>query len=247
MQALDETVAFDAVTGLIWSRSGFNVALETVPDVCPAIAAASQQPWRTPTVSELLTVLDYGRRGPVVDTAIFGELTVVATDTFDLEGGRFFADLLTGAIYTAPPPANTYVICVQGDWPRRDWRVVSESVALDRSLALMWTRRVQSSRTWLEALAHCEGLELAGYGDWRMPTLQELGSLLESINGVTSPSAEVFDWSREEHLWSATPDGVRSDGTAEGSLVRTLRGDGDPEVAAPLESALGWLCVRDVR
>lgn len=51
-------------------------------------------------------------------------------------------------------------------------------VFLDERSGLLWTTRDNGRDVdWRRALSYCEDLELAGYSDWRLPTLEELEGL----------------------------------------------------------------------
>jgi hypothetical protein len=61
----------------------------------------------------------------------------------------------------------------------------------DPATGLMWTRKDNGSDVdWNEASAYCSNLQLAGYKDWRLPTIEEL-------RGIYDPSVSVqtvFDY-----------------------------------------------------
>ena len=52
-------------------------------------------------------------------------------------------------------------------------------LVMDNLTGLMWTRDANmfGQRTWQQALDDCNGLEFAGYDDWRLPNRRELLSL----------------------------------------------------------------------
>lgn len=63
----------------------------------------------------------------------------------------------------------------------------------DNRTTLMWVKDGNSpgcnngvSLTWEQALSFCEGLSYAGYSDWRLPNVRELGSIIN--DGVTNPT-----------------------------------------------------------
>jgi hypothetical protein len=76
----------------------------------------------------------------------------------------------------------------------------------DNATGLMWQKTGSSrTRTWARAQEYVKGLnkyEFAGYSDWRLPTIEELASLVEreKFNGVHIDP--VFD-SKQKTCWSA--------------------------------------------
>jgi len=81
--------------------------------------------------------------------------------------------------------------------------------------------------SWDEARQYCENLEFAGYGNWRLPTLEELFSLhwtegpASTVTGVyppivpTSQTWNMFHWTSTESaydsakVWTWRPQGAR--------------------------------------
>lgn len=60
---------------------------------------------------------------------------------------------------------------------RRDQRR-SGDVTRDATTGLLWTKRDNGRPlVWEEAVAYCEGLDLAGFTDWRLPTLDEFAGI----------------------------------------------------------------------
>lgn len=76
----------------------------------------------------------------------------------------------------------------------------------DNATGLMWQKTGSSrTRTWARAQKYVKELnkyEFAGYSDWRLPTIEELASLVEreKVNGVHIDP--VFD-SKQKTCWSA--------------------------------------------
>jgi len=102
----------------------------------------------------------------------------------------------------------------------RDFEVVkpdpenrSTWYTIDHATGLMWQYAEDlEQRTWGEAMAYCETLELGGFRDWRLPGIKELQSLMNygraypaldsDYFGVESYSLEGRDhW----QFWSSTP------------------------------------------
>lgn len=49
----------------------------------------------------------------------------------------------------------------------------------DNNINLMWTKQYAIDKTWREARNYCTRLIYAGYGDWRLPTLDEMKTLID--------------------------------------------------------------------
>ena len=57
----------------------------------------------------------------------------------------------------------------------------SQKVVYDNNTGLMWQQTMPNETyTWEEALSYCNDLTYAGYGDWRLPTPQELLTIVDS-------------------------------------------------------------------
>jgi hypothetical protein len=57
--------------------------------------------------------------------------------------------------------------------------VADDEAVTDTATGLVWQKvHKTDAATWQEAVDHCLGLSLAGFGDWRLPTMQELFSLV---------------------------------------------------------------------
>ena len=131
--------------------------------------------------------------------------TTVNTDTlFDSNGtaintfGPYVSSVkVIGFNPIAKDPPSTYVKCVSGpeiggfDFVRDD----KNEVVLDRATRLMWQDNkdvVENNYRWGEALKYCQELQLAGYKDWRLPTVSELMTLNDFTNRGTYTVSNKF-------------------------------------------------------
>lgn len=80
----------------------------------------------------------------------------------------------------------------------------------DISTGLMWQQvPARGPMTWTDAMDYCRHLTLADHMDWRLPTLDELKSLIDSdryfpaIDGNYFPETEAYVyWSASTLPWS---------------------------------------------
>lgn len=130
------------------------------------------------------------------------------------------ADGVTAPYYATPSwdqhlPASTRFV-VLSNWVDKNFPSGGAAV-LDRETGLVWERSPSTSTfTWEEAQFHCNGLDLpptrtgAHAGNrlgWRLPTLQELASLVDltvPFPGPTLPAGHPFTNVQPSVYWSAT-------------------------------------------
>jgi hypothetical protein len=167
---------------------------------------------------------------PVVDTRDAGAPDASEDSPDDRADGMSYgdgygADTCVSSTVTYPPAPG----CPAGDHTWTCWKptsatsVIPESqysilplcgdvVVIDRSTHLMWAQDEETTpTTWAEAAAACNGSRRAGFSDWRLPSSNELMSLVDYASdmqildpnvfkGATFPDATMRPW-----LWSSTP------------------------------------------
>jgi len=80
-----------------------------------------------------------------------------------------------------------------------------DGTVTDTSTGLMWQQQAGSStQTWEQALAYCEGLNLGGYTDWRLPTVKELQSLVDYSRYYPAINTTYFPNAAASWYWSST-------------------------------------------
>ncbi len=86
------------------------------------------------------------------------------------------------------------------------YRDDAKEVVIDKERNLMWQDDSTASSTdknFADAIAHCENLDLAGYTDWYLPSVNELKSIVKAENYPRS-IAKAFQNVYADYYWSST-------------------------------------------
>jgi hypothetical protein len=115
-----------------------------------------------------------------------------------IAGGLTLAAVANGPYYALPAWAQKLACATTSNCPRfivlADWN--SEAV-LDRETGLVWEKSVGSAESdrqfWVQALSHCNNITVGNRKGWRLPTAQELASLLDPTRANPSlPAGHPF-------------------------------------------------------
>ncbi len=132
-------------------------------------------------------------------------------------------------------PTRMYFRLVRGNVNYGDNSFVSndDGTVTDRASGLMWAKDdSKAGMDWRSALAYCEAMQLAGFGDWRLPDAKELQTIVDysrspastgsaalsdvfAISTIADPAGEV----NYPHTWTST---THLDGHAPGSGAVTI-------------------------
>ena len=188
--------------------------------------------WRLPTLHELSTILDFGRWGPAIDP-VFSSVSAYYWSSLSdpvSAGNGWYLDFNSGTSWFCNPAfAVGYVRAVRGGPYVLSYDFVDngDGTLSDTDTGLMWPlcnygqtwdgtqcTGSRGSRTWDQALAYVQEINAAqyfGYDDWRLPTVNELLSLIDySLYGpaTTFPNRGYADMSS---YWSSVTTSWLSD------------------------------------
>jgi hypothetical protein len=117
----------------------------------------------------------------------------------------FGVNFIDGRIKGYPkydPPLNTasegtaYFRFVRGnsDYGVNNFVDNGDGTISDLATGLMWQQADDgTARDWEDALAYAEGLELAGYDDWRLPNVKELQSIVDYTRSPDTSNSAAID------------------------------------------------------
>ncbi len=169
--------------------------------------------WRLPDDFEWLSLLAHGRTFPAsaFPAPLAGSYWTAATlaanasEAWALEADR-------GALVRRPKGEPLAVHCVRVEtdlaYPRARYfealPAAGGRVVFDTRTGLLWQGAFHTNRTWSEALSGCEGLSYGGRTDWRLPTILELRSIVDTTRGGPAFDSGVFSIQAGSVLLSAT-------------------------------------------
>ena len=109
-----------------------------------------------------------------------------------------------GALESVEKATENYVICVRVyDYdPLENRFTTADETVTDNASGLIWQKQYASSKSWGEALSHCEDASTDGHFDWRLPNRNELASIIDftKSSGAASSLSSVPDQS----FWTST-------------------------------------------
>jgi hypothetical protein len=84
--------------------------------------------------------------------------------------------------------------------------VLDGEAVLDRETGLVWEKSLDTTtRNWNDAVSYCYKKEVGGRKGWRMPTIEELASLVDTTQSFpTLPSGHPFVNMQAYTCWSST-------------------------------------------
>ncbi|HOW43434.1 MAG TPA: DUF1566 domain-containing protein [Candidatus Omnitrophota bacterium] len=146
--------------------------------------------WRLPSREELRMIVDYNGQIPACDPKFFLDCLPAFYWSKDSDVKE---PIFGWGVYFAYGCAICYlktsyypVRAVRGGYSRRfgiinayDFKDNGDGTVTDLNSNLMWKKDEGPELNWEEAMKFCQDMELAGYKDWRLPTIREIGSLMD--------------------------------------------------------------------
>jgi hypothetical protein len=197
-------IVTDNTTGLMWQD---DAAAEADPaewaaaiDRCEALSLGGHDDWRVPTEKELLSLRDLGHFYASIDPEfhhVVPESYWSSTSVVTFPDSAWYADFENGLNGGIQKDDTHYVRCVRGE-PLSESGLSRDGVkevVTDSATGLMWQDDAAAAADpaeWEAVIDRCEALSLGGYSDWRLPSQNELVSLVDygSIDLSVDPEFE---------------------------------------------------------
>jgi hypothetical protein len=146
--------------------------------------------WRLPSREELRMMVDYNGQIPATDLKFFPDCLPAFYWSKD---PNLKEPIFAWGMYFAYGCAICYlktfyypVRAVRSGYSRGFGDIMGYSFAdnndgtvTDSNTGLMWMKDEGPELNWEGAMKHCQELHLAGHNDWRLPTIREIGSLMD--------------------------------------------------------------------
>lgn len=199
---------------LTW-QSGYSATTLTWQQAvtyCDSLSVDGATDWRLPTRLELTSLIDYSRAKPAsslnlpYDKPFWSSTEQAANETTK----AWLVYFQYGTMHHADKNVIGYAKCARGETIKAvDYEDNGDGTVTDNINQLMWLQEVSPLKiTYLEAAQYCFFNRTGGYGDWRIPTIQEL---VTTIDDAKWPDPSLYPLYGVYGIqWSSTLQVVRT-------------------------------------
>ena len=217
----DGTVT-DNNTGLMWVKDPRAAGVGDVYtwsqglSTCDHLEYAGHSDWRLPTACELETLRDAGRFRPAIGSVFVCEATEYWSSTVGLRTPEtaWSVHFGYGGVNASGQTWRWHIRPVRISASPEGDRFIDhhDGTVTDNHTRLMWVKDPSAAGigdvyNWSDAVATCEGLSYADYSDWRLPSINELSSLVDRDRlqpAMNSVFAGGWSGSSSYAYWSST-------------------------------------------
>jgi hypothetical protein len=164
--------------------------------------------WRLPSIKELASITFLGKYSPAIDSNWFSNMSAFywSSTSYAYNTGYAWGVYFYGGYGNDSAKDSSYFVrAVRGGQCGSFGHLVinHDGTITDQSTGLMWQIETTDKKTWKEALLYCNQLTLADFSDWRLPSREELRSIVDY--STYNPSTfEEFDDTMSAYYWSST-------------------------------------------
>ena len=155
--------------------------------------------WRMPTTMELAFIRESNRYNPAIDTAFFSNTQAEYYWSSNIYANDSSYSWAVYFLYEDVDPKQQLesrpVRAVRGPQSVYGSHFVDNGngTVTDTDTGLMWQKATApGTYTWEQALQYCESLNLAGYNDWRLPSKNELHTIVDNSRAYPAINLTYF-------------------------------------------------------
>jgi hypothetical protein len=200
-------VVFDPVTNLTWQRAVSPTTMEwpAAGAYCAALVLGGRDDWRLPARIELVSLVDFTRHTPTINTDAFPDTPSAwfwtSSTLADIPGFAWYVYFETGFSQYIDETFEYRVRCVSGIPAAWSGYTLTADTVSDPGTGLQWQRNIDDvERTYAEATALCA----ARPGGWRLPTMKEMQTIVDESRASPAIDPTAFPDTPSESFWSAT-------------------------------------------
>ena len=173
----------DQTTGLTWQKTPDDTArnLDDALAYCVALDLGGFGDWRLPHQRELVTLINHAASKPAFPEGLGGASGHYWSDTLYVGygGAAWYVNYAYGVSEFNATAEGRLTRCVRGATLADSVFTAQANHVTDATTELVWEKAPSASgMTWEQALAYCENQATDGYGDWRLPSVMELRTLV---------------------------------------------------------------------
>ena len=226
----DEVVS-DSSTDLMWQKTAVsNKTWNEALKYCNDLEYAGKSDWRLPNKNELVTLIDYSKSAPA---SSFPEMSsdTFWTSTFETEYGGSSGSI-TVAFGNARLDKDSSTMTLSVRCVRSGLDPLTSGVpecsetriapCKDASTGYLWSAPTTLSNSynglmWQDDAVRCRGLKSGGVSQWRIPTIDELRTLLSSSDKLkTGGECKVTGACSDYFSETCFQEGMCTGGSGEG-------------------------------
>jgi len=208
-------IFLDETTNLVWTNNSKDTTIKKdftqAQDYCKNLNIDKYSNWRIPSLKELFTIVDITNYNPAVKdifsyTAPSGYWS---SDNYPLDNNLIMGiNFYDGSDGLSNKTTTNYIRCVSGEelanlsFVRDE---IDEVVESSKMVQFQDNSEVKENFvTYEDAISYCDKLDLSNKSDWRIPTINELRSIVNRDN--SNPAINhIFLNNANEFFWSSTP------------------------------------------
>lgn len=214
-------IVVDSVTTLMWQQTdGGEMLSDNAKNYCDTFTLGAYTDWRLPHPDEAFTILNLQTPNPALDSKYFTKTGAEywwtsavqvndATKVWVTNAGGGIGNHLKTETISAGGTKKIHARCVREN--QNNITITArfldngDGTVLDQLTDLTWEKSINATAvTWEDAILYCEGLNLGGNSDWRLPNIKEIRSLSDENKVQPSVNNTSFTGVTITKYWSST-------------------------------------------